>query len=120
MLNEKVFTLRFFSRVLAMALISTVVVGLPNANAGIELQVHDPASLIAAGLNPAVTSVKINQNINLSTNLVINHDMSITRGDLYTSTVPMISGAGIEITSGAIVTMSYLGLSGANVQANGV
>jgi hypothetical protein len=120
MLKEKGFTLRFFSRVLAMALISTVVVGLPNANAGIELQVHDPASLIAAGLNPAVTSVKINQNINLSTNLVINHDMSITRGDLYTSTVPMISGAGIEITSGAIVTMSYLGLSGANVQADGV
>jgi hypothetical protein len=120
MLKEKGFTLRFFSRVLAMALISTVVVGLPNANAGIELQVHDPASLIAAGLNPAVTSVKINQNINLSTNLIINHDMSITRGDLYTSTVPMISGAGIEITSGAIVTMSYLGLSGANVQADGV
>jgi len=120
MLKEKGFTLRFFSRVLAMALISTVVVGLPNANAGIELQVHDPASLIAAGLNPAVTSVKINQNINLSTNLVINHDMSITRGDLYTSTVPMISGAGIEITSGAIVTMSYLGLSGANVQAGSV
>ena len=120
MLKGKGFTLRFFSRVLAMALISTVVVGLPNANAGIELQVHDPASLIAAGLNPAVTSVKINQNINLSTNLVINHDMSITRGDLYTSTVPMISGAGIEITSGAIVTMSYLGLSGANVQADGV
>jgi hypothetical protein len=46
--------------------------------------------------------------------------MSITRGDLYTSAVPMISGAGIEITSGAIVTMSYLGLSGANVQADGV
>jgi len=120
MLKGKGFTLRFFSRVLAMAIISSVVVGLPSANAGIELQVHDPASLIAAGLNPAVTSVKINQNINLSANLVINHDMSITRGDLYTSTVPMISGAGIEITSGASVTMSYLGLSGANVQTDGV
>jgi hypothetical protein len=119
MLKEKGFTLRFFSRVLAIALISTITVGLPSANAGIELQVHDPASLIAAGLDPAVTSVKINQDINLSANLVINHDMSITRGDLYTSTVPMISGAGIEITSGAVVTMSYLGLSGANVRTDG-
>ena len=120
MLKEKRSTLRFFSRVLAMALISSVVVGLPSANAGIELQIHDPAALIAAGLDPAVTSVKINQNINLSQNLVINHDMSITRGDLYTSTVPMITGAGIEIISGANVTMNYLGLSGANVQTDGV
>jgi hypothetical protein len=120
MLKEKRSTLRFFSRVLAMALISSVVVGLPSANAGIELQIHDPASLIAAGLNPAVTSVKINQNINLSQNLVINHDMLITRGDSYTSTVPMITGAGIGIISGANVTMNYLGLSGANVQTDGV
>jgi len=120
MLKEKSFTLRFFSRVIAMALISSVAVGLPSANAGIELQVHDPATLIAAGLDPTVTSVKINQNINLSANLVINHDMSITRGDLYTSSVPMISGAGIEITSGANVTMSYLGLSGAYVHTDGV
>jgi hypothetical protein len=120
MLKEERFTLRFFSRVLAMALISSVVVGLPSANAGIELQIHDPAALIAAGLDPAVTSVKINQNINLSQNLVINHDMLITRGDSYTSTVPMITGAGIEIISGANVTMNYLGLSGANVQTDGV
>ena len=120
MLKEKRSTLRFFSRVLAMALISSVVVGLPSANAGIELQINDPAALIAAGLNPEVSSVKINQNINLSENLVINHDMSITRGDLYTSSVPMITGAGIEIISGANVTMNYLGLSGANVQTDGV
>ena len=120
MLKEKRSTLRFFSRVIAMALISSVVVGLPSANAGIELQIHDPAALIAAGLDPAVTSVKINQNINLSQNLVINHDMLITRGDSYTSTVPMITGAGIEIISGANVTMNYLGLSGANVQTDGV
>jgi len=119
MLKEKGFTLRTFSRVLAVALISSVVVGLPSANAGIELQIHDPAALIAAGLDPAVTSVRINQNINLSTNLVINHDMSITRGDLFTSGVPMISGAGIEITSGAVVTMDYLGLSGAYAHADG-
>jgi len=119
MLKEKGFTLRTFSRVLAVALISSVVVGLPSANAGIELQIHDPAALIAAGLDPAVTSVRINQNINLSTNLVINHDMSITRGDLFTSGVPMISGAGIEITSGAVVRMDYLGLSGAYAHADG-
>jgi hypothetical protein len=119
MLKEKGFTLRTFSRVLAVALISSVVVGLPSANAGIELQIHDPAALIAAGLDPAVTSVRINQNINLSTNLVINHDMSITRGDLFTSGVPMISGAGIEITSGALATMDYLGLSGAYAHADG-
>jgi hypothetical protein len=45
--------------------------------------------------------------------------MSITRGDLFTSGVPMISGAGIEITSGAVVTMDYLGLSGAYAHADG-
>jgi hypothetical protein len=120
MLKEKRLTLRFFSRVLAIALVSSVAVGLPSANAGIELQVHDSVSLIAAGLNPAVTSVKINQNINLSANLVINHDLSITRGDLYTSTVPLISGAGIEITSGAVVRMDFLGLSGAYAHTDGV
>jgi hypothetical protein len=119
MLKEKKITSRLISRVLTMALISSVFAGIPSANAALVLQVHDSASLIAAGINPAVTGVQINQNIALSTNLVINHDMTITRGDLFTTGVPMISGAGIEINSGAMVTMDYLGLSGANLQAGG-
>ena len=119
MLKEKKFTLRLFSKVLTLALISSVFAGVPSANAALVLQVHDSASLIAAGINPAVTGVQINQNIALSANLVINHDMTITRGDLFTTSVPMISGAGIEINSGAAVTMSYLGLTGANLQAEG-
>ncbi len=116
MLKEKRFTLRIFSRVLAMALISSVVVGLPSANAIDPLQVHDSAALVAAGLDPAVLSVKITADITLASNLVINHSMTITRGDLYTSTVPTLSGRGIEINSASVVTMSYLGLSGTNQQ----
>ena len=99
------------------ALISSAVVNAP-ASFGVDaLQVYTEAQLIAAGVDTGVVSVKVSGNIALTANLVINHSMTITRGDAYTTTTPVISGKGIEITSGAVVNMSYLALNGLNLQA---
>jgi len=118
MLKEKRFASRIFSSVLTMTLISSVFVGIPSANAIDPLQVGDSAALIAAGLDPTTTSVKITKDITLTANLVINHTMTITRGDLLTGS-PTISGFGVEINSGVVVTMSYLTLTGDNSQSEG-
>jgi hypothetical protein len=90
---------------------------LPSSHAIDALQVDNSAELIAAGLDPGTVNVKITKNIVLDANLVINHSMNITRGDLLSGS-PTISAFGIEINSAAVVTMDHLTLTGQNVQAN--
>jgi hypothetical protein len=118
MKKEKVISIRFFSTMLVGALISSAVVNAP-ASFGIDaVQVYTQAQLIAAGVDPSTTSVKVAGNIDLTANLVINHSMTITRGDAYTTTTPVISGKGIEIISGAVVNLSNLTLNGLDQQAS--
>ena len=116
MKKEKVISYRFFSTILVGALMSSAIVTAP-ASFGVDaVQVYTEAQLIAAGVDAGTSSVKVSANIVLTANLVVNHSMTITRGDAYTSSTPIISGKGIEITSGAVVNMSHLTLNGLNLQ----
>ena len=112
MKKEKVISYRFFSTILVGALMSSAIVNAP-ASFGIDaVQVYTEAQLIAAGVDVGTTNVKVAADITLNANLVINHSITITRGDAYTSSTPVISGKGIEITSGAVVNLSHLTLNG--------
>lgn len=108
---------RFLSTLLASMLITSIFVSTPTSFAVDEVLVTTEAELIAAGINPAAVNVRIMADIQLNTKLVINHSMTITCGvDCTSSTrLPILSGQGIEITSGAIVTMSRLALNGLNL-----
>jgi hypothetical protein len=103
---------RFFSTLLATTLIASVAVSAPASFGADVVLVTTEAELIAAGINPLATQVKIMADINLSTKLLINHSMFITCGDDCTALTRTISGQGIEITSGADVNLSYLTLNG--------
>jgi len=112
MKREKVISFRFLSTLLASVLIAGAVTSAPASFGADTLQVHTEAELIAAGINPAALNVQIMADINLNTKLLINHSMTITCGGDCTTTTPALTGMGIEITSGAIVTMSRLNLNG--------
>lgn len=106
---------RFFSTLLATTMIASVAVSAPASFGADVVLVTTEVELIAAGINPAVTSVRIMADINLSTKLLINHSMSITCGEECTTPFRTITGQGIEITSGADVTLSQLNLNGLNL-----
>jgi len=106
---------RFFSTLLASTLIASVVVSAPASFGADVVLVTTEAELIAAGINPAVTSVRIMNDINLNTKLLINHSMTITCNEDCVAPTRTLSGQGIEITSGADVTLSYLNLNGLNL-----
>jgi hypothetical protein len=112
MKREKVISFRFLSTLLASVLIAGAVTSAPASFGADMLQVHTEAELIAAGIDPTALNVQIMADINLNTKLLINHSMTITCGVDCTTTTPALTGMGIEITSGAIVTMSYLNLNG--------
>jgi hypothetical protein len=103
---------RFFSTLLASMLITSIFVSTPTSFAVDEVLVTTEAELIAAGINPAALNVRIMADIQLNTKLLINHSMSITCSEECTTPFRTITGQGIEITSGADVTLSYLNLNG--------
>jgi hypothetical protein len=115
MKKGNVISKRFFSTLLATTLIASVAVSAPASFGADVVLVTTEAELIAAGINPAVTSVRIMADINLNTKLLINHSMSITCGETCTTPFRTITGQGIEITSGADVTLSQLNLNGLNL-----
>ena len=112
------YSLRAFSLVLALLLIVQTFALIPKSNAVDAIQIDTSAELIAAGLDPAVVNIKITGNVILTANLVINHSMNITRGDLVTGP-PVISGFGVEINSAAVVNMNHISLTGQNTQPEG-
>jgi hypothetical protein len=58
---------RFFSTILATTLIASVAVSAPASFGADVVLVTTEAELIAAGINPAVTNVRIMADINLNT-----------------------------------------------------
>ncbi len=107
-------TFRFFSTLLVSALISSAVVSAPASFGADEVLITTEAELIAAGINPAAINLRIMADINLNTKLLINHSLTMTCGDTCTALTRTITGQGIDITSGAVVTMSNLSLNGLN------
>ena len=112
------YSLRAFSLLLALLLIVQTFALIPKSNAVDAIQIDTSAELIAAGLDPAVVNIKITGDVVLTANLVINHSMNITRGDLVTGS-PVISGFGVEINSAAVVNMDHISLTGQNTQPEG-
>ena len=103
---------RFLSTLLASMLVTSIFVNVPTSFAVDEVLVTTEAELIAAGINPAASNVRIMADIQLNTKLLINHSMSITCSEGCTTPFRTITGQGIEITSGADVTLSHLNLNG--------
>ena len=105
------------SRLLTLTLITSVLVATPSANA-VTSTVTSSANLIAAGINPSVSVITVGANITLTSNLVINHSLTIIGG---TGSGPnaTLYGHGVEITGGASVTMNHLDLNGIDTQPDG-
>ena len=114
MKKEKVIRFRFLSTLLASVLIAGAVTGAPASFGADMLQVHTEAELIAAGIDPTALNIQIMADINLNTKLLINHSLTMTCGDTCTALTRTITGQGIDITSGAVVTLSNLSLNGLN------
>ena len=105
-------TFRFFSTLLVSALISSAVVSAPASFGADEILITTEAELLAAGINPNAINLRIMADINLNTKLLINHSLTMTCGDTCTALARTITGQGIDITSGAVVTLSNLSLNG--------
>jgi hypothetical protein len=105
-------TLRFFSTLLVSVLITSAVVSAPASFAADETLITTEAELIAAGINPNAVNLRIMADINLNSKLVINHSLTMTCGDTCTAGTRVLTGQGLEITSGAVVTLSRLTLNG--------
>ena len=114
MKKEKVIRFRFLSTLLASVLIAGAVTSAPASFGADMLQVHTEAELIAAGIDPTALNIQIMADINLNTKLLINHSLTMTCGDTCTALTRTITGQGIDITSGAVVTLSNLSLNGLN------
>jgi hypothetical protein len=114
MKKEKVIRFRFLSTLLASVLIAGAVTSAPASFGAVMLQVHTEAELIAAGIDPTALNIQIMADINLNTKLLINHSLTMTCGDTCTALTRTITGQGIDITSGAVVTLSNLSLNGLN------
>ncbi len=106
------------SRLLTLSLITTVFVAVPVAHAIPGTTITTSAELIAAGINPGVTTVNIAANITLTSNLVINHSMSVYGGDGVVSSSTLY-GHGIIIQNSAIVSLNHLQLQGVVSQPDG-
>jgi hypothetical protein len=105
-------TFRFFSTLLVSALISSAVVSAPASFGADEILITTEAELLAAGINPNAINLRIMADINLNTKLLINHSLTMTCGDTCTALTRTITGQGIDITSGAVVTLSNLSFNG--------
>jgi hypothetical protein len=114
MKKEKVIRFRFLSTLLASVLIAGAVTSVPASFGADMLQIHTEAELIAAGIDPTALNIQIMADINLNTKLLINHSLTMTCGDTCTALTRTITGQGIDITSGAVVTLSNLSLNGLN------
>ncbi len=110
-------TIKKLSRLLTLALITTVFAAVPSANATTP-SVSTSADLIAAGINSDVTVITIAANITLTADLVINHSMTVNGGDGVAPSATLY-GHGIIIQGGATVSLNHLDLNGFVSQPDG-
>ena len=117
MLKEKRLTLRIFSRVLAAALISSVVVGIPSANADLPSPVSTEAEFLTALADNAIPTITLTNSIALTAPITITRAVTINGVERTRA----LTGKPISINaSGLAVTFTHLTLSGTeNLQPEG-